>query len=146
MDMKLFEVLLVEDSDDDILFVQESFKRHKIANPLRVVRDGVEALDYLRKKEAYHDVKMPSLVLLDIKMPRKDGFEVLKEIKGDELLKQIPVVMLTTSMQEVDVVKSYRYGTCSYVQKPVGFESFQKIVNDMMIYWTLVSKVPGTGL
>ena len=88
---------------------------------------------------------MPGLVLLDIKMPIKGGFEVLQEMKQDESLKQVPVMMLTTSSQEGDVVKSYKYGACSYVQKPTGFESFQKIVNELVFYWTMVSKVPGTG-
>ena len=145
MDDKPFDVLLVDDSDDDVLIVQESFKKGNILNPLKLAKDGRQALDYLRKQGPYSEAKTPGLVLMDIKMPRMDGFQVLEEMLNDDALKHIPVVMLTTSSQERDIVKSYRHGACSYIQKPVGLDNFRKVVADLMFYWTITSKVPGTG-
>ena len=140
--MDLIEILLVEDNEDDVLMIQEAFTRANVVNSIQVVKDGEEALCYLRKEGRYHGVTQPGLVLLDIAMPKKNGFEVLKEIKADPGLRQIPVIMLTTSSREEDVVRSYSEGACSYISKPVGLQQFAELLKQFKHYWTLVSKIP----
>ncbi len=142
MDHQPIKILLVEDNEDDIFTIRKAFEAAKLLNVVSVVKDGEEALAYLRRQGQYHDAECPGLLLLDIRMPKKDGFEVLKEIKGDPALKSLPVIVLTTSKQEEDVVKSYAGGACSFITKPVGFEQFQKMVVQFELYWALVSRVP----
>ncbi len=136
------EILLAEDNDDDIVLIRESFAQAKLINDLHVVKDGEEALAYLRREGEYKDAVRPGIVLLDINMPRKNGFEVLKEIKADPALRHLPVVMLTTSRSEADVVRSYSEGACSYIMKPVRFEEFVGVVTTFTLYWTLVARIP----
>lgn len=143
MDHKPIKILLAEDSEDDIFMVRKAFREAKLLNVVNVVTDGEEALAYLRRKGPYKDAEMPGLLLLDIRMPKKGGFEVLKEIKDDPTLRPLPVIILTTSQQEEDVVKSYAYGACSFITKPVGFTQFQEMIKQFEVYWMLVSRVPG---
>lgn len=136
------DILLAEDNDDDIVLIRESFTEAKLANELHVVRDGEEALAYLRREGKYKDVTMPGLLLLDIKMPKMDGFEVLQEVKSDPTLRHVPVVMLTTSERDEDIVRSYAEGACSYITKPVRFEEFVTVVTQFALYWSLVARIP----
>ena len=124
----LIEVLLVEDDPGDVLMTQEAFTDHKLRNNLTVVNDGVEALAYLRREGPYAGATRPDLILLDLNLPRKDGREVLAEIKADPELRLIPVVVLTTSGADDDVVGSYRLHANAYVTKPVDFEAFVGVV------------------
>ena len=136
-------ILVVEDNEDDIFLIREAFREARLANSFSVVRDGVEALEYLRGAGKHADAASPGLVLLDINMPKKNGFEVLKEIKDDPELRHLPVVMLTTSDAESDIVRSYANGACSYITKPVDFPAFRDVVRQFALYWTLVSRIPG---
>jgi CheY-like chemotaxis protein len=136
------EILLVEDNEDDILLEQEALADAKLVNLMYVVRDGDEAIAYLRRQGKYHNAQVPGLILLDINMPKKNGFEVLNEIKADPALMHIPVVMLTTSDSEADIVKSYAKGACSYITKPMDFDKFQEVVKQFALYWALVARIP----
>jgi two-component system, response regulator len=136
------EILLVEDNEDDILLEQEAIADAKLVNLMYVVRDGEEAMAYLRRKGRYQNAQMPGLILLDINMPKKNGFEVLNEIKTDPVLMHIPVVMLTTSDSEADIVKSYATGACSYITKPMDFDKFRDVVKQFALYWALVARIP----
>lgn len=136
------DLLLAEDNEDDILMTQKAFKSAKFLNQLNVVKDGEETLAYLRRQGKYKDTERPGLILLDINMPKKDGWAVLKEMKSDPELKTIPVVILTTSKQEEDVARSYASGACSFISKPVGFQEFQKLVERFELYWVLVARLP----
>ena len=138
------EILLVEDNDDDVVLVREAFADANLLNLVNGVKDGVEAMAYLRREGEYKDKNLPGLVLLDINMPRKDGFEVLEEMKADPLLKQIPVIMLTCSKREEDVVRSYNGGASTFISKPVTFGGFQEMVGRFSLYWTLVATIPRT--
>ena len=142
MNTQPMEILLVEDNEDDILLEQEALKDAKLVNLMHVVRDGEAALNYLRRQGQYQDAQRPGLILLDINMPRKNGFEVLNEMKADAALMHIPVIMLTTSDNEADVVKSYAKGACSFITKPMDFDKFGEVVKQFAIYWALVSRVP----
>ncbi|MGE5302885.1 MAG: response regulator [Alphaproteobacteria bacterium] len=139
------EILLVEDNEDDILLEQEALADAKLVNLMSVVRDGEEALAYLRGQGKYQNARVPGLILLDINMPKKNGFEVLNEIKADPNLKHIPVVMLTTSDSEADIVKSYARGACSFITKPMDFDKFRDVIRQFALYWALVSRVPATA-
>jgi CheY-like chemotaxis protein len=139
------EILLVEDNEDDILLEQEALADAKLVNLMSVVRDGEEALTYLRRQGQYQNARIPGLILLDINMPKKNGFEVLNEIKTDPALKHIPVVMLTTSDSEADIVKSYARGACSFITKPMDFDKFRDVIRQFALYWALVSRVPSTA-
>ncbi len=138
------DILLAEDNDDDIVLVRESFAAAGITNRLETVKDGDEAMAYLRREGKYKDAAMPGLLLLDINMPKKGGFEVLQEIKSDPLLRHLPVIMLTTSAREEDIVKSYSEGACSYITKPVNFDEFVRVVQQFGLYWNLVARIPPT--
>ena len=138
------DILLVEDNDDDVVLIREAFADANLVNLVDGVKDGVEAMAYLRREGEYKDKNLPGLVLLDINMPRKDGFEVLEEMKADPLLKQIPVIMLTCSKREEDVVRSYNGGACTFITKPVSFDAFQEMVRRFSLYWTLVATIPRT--
>ena len=136
------EILLVEDSPTDALLTKEALKEGKVCNTLHVVSDGVDALAFLRKEGEYLDAARPDLILLDLNMPKKDGREVLSEIKADENLKRIPVVVLTTSKAEQDVVKSYNLNANCYIIKPVDFGQFTEVVKSIEHFWFSVVTLP----
>ena len=143
MNSEPMEILLVEDNEDDIVLEQEALADAKLINLLCVARDGEQAMAYLRRHGKYQNAQAPGLILLDINMPKKNGFEVLNEIKADPALVHIPVVMLTTSDNEADIVKSYAKGACSYITKPMDFDKFRDVVKQFTLYWALVATVPG---
>lgn len=139
------EILLVEDSPADIELTLHSLRRNNLANRIHVVRDGEEAIDYLFCRGAYSDRSFeepPRLVLLDIKLPKVDGLEVLRQLKGDPRTKAIPVVILTSSREEQDIVNGYHLGVNSYLQKPVDFDRFREIVRQLGLYWIVVNEPP----
>ncbi|GAA3965648.1 response regulator [Thermobifida alba] len=136
------EVLLVEDDPGDALMTREAFAEHKVGNRLHVVSDGVEALRFLRREGEYAQAPRPHLVLLDLNLPRKDGREVLQEIKQDEDLARIPVVVLTTSEAEEDIIRSYQLHANAYVTKPVDFEQFIKVVRQIDDFFVTVVRLP----
>jgi len=142
VETKPMEILLVEDSEDDIVLEQEALAEAKLVNVMSVVRDGEEAMAFLRRQGKYHNAQTPGLILLDINMPKKNGFEVLKELKADPALMHIPVVMLTTSDNEADIVKSYAKGACSYITKPMDFDKFRDVIKQFALYWALVARIP----
>jgi CheY-like chemotaxis protein len=142
MTLRPFDILIAEDNEDDILLIREAFETVQMTNRVAVVRDGVEALAYLRGEERFKDSPLPGIVLLDINMPKKTGLEVLAEIKADPRLRALPVVMLTVSERDEDILRSFEQGACSYIRKPVTFTRFIAIVKEFELYWTLVSKVP----
>ena len=140
------EILLVEDNEDDIILVEEAFAGARMMNVINNVRDGEAALAYLRQEGPYKNAVRPGLILLDINMPKKNGFEVVEAIKANPQLQPLPVIILTTSEREEDVVRSYVYGACSYIRKPVSLERFIDVVKQFEVYWTLVSRVsPATS-
>lgn len=141
---RLRPILLVEDSLKDIQLVKAALKRNNLANELIVARDGVEALDYLYNRGAFQstDHQIPLVVLLDLKMPKIDGLEVLRQLKSDEKLKMIPVVMLTSSREESDLIKSYEIGANAYVVKPVGFQEFVDAIQQTGMFWALFNEPP----
>ncbi len=136
------EVLLVEDDPGDVLMTREAFEENKVNNRLTVVADGVEALAYLRREGGYADAVRPDLILLDLNLPRRDGREVLAEIKSDEDLHQIPVVVLTTSQSEEDILRSYQLHANAYVTKPVDFDRFISVVRQIDDFFVSVVKLP----
>jgi chemotaxis family two-component system response regulator Rcp1 len=136
------EILLVEDSAGDIRLTTEALRRAKVANNLHVARDGEAAMAFLRRDVPYRDSPRPDLVLLDLNLPRKDGREVLAEIKADEELRRIPVVVLTTSSEEEDVLRAYELHANSYVTKPVDFGQFLKAVAAIEGFWLEVVRLP----
>ena len=142
METQPMEILLVEDNEDDILLEQEALAEAKLVNLMSVVRDGEEAMAFLRRQGQYQDAQMPGLILLDINMPKKNGFEVLSELKADPALMHIPVVMLTTSDNELDIVKSYAKGACSYITKPMDFDKFRDVIKQFALYWALIARIP----
>jgi CheY-like chemotaxis protein len=134
----LAQILLVEDNNMDVVLTLDAFKEAKLKNKINVARNGQEALDYLFGRDKYADrdeFPMPSLILLDLKMPGIDGFEVLRQIKGTEKLKRIPVIILTSSKEEGDRTLSYDIGANSYLMKPVSFEGFTEVVKKIDDYW-----------
>ena len=144
MNSSLFpiDILLVEDNPGDVLLVQEAVAETGLAYNIHVVRDGVEAMEYLRKEGKYADVLRPDLVLLDLNLPRKSGREVLAEIKSDENLRSIPVVILTASALEMDVVKAYHeYANC-FIIKPINLDQFIKVAQAIQEFWFAMVKLP----
>ncbi len=137
-------ILIVEDNPQDVELTLEALSTHNLANNVIAVGDGVEAIEYLTYKGKYESrIKgNPSVILLDIKMPRMDGIEVLEYIRADEKLKMIPVVMLTSSREEPDLVKCYKLGVNAYVVKPVGFKDFLEAVKQIGIFWALLNEHP----
>jgi CheY-like chemotaxis protein len=136
------EVLLVEDDPGDVLMTQEAFEEHKVRNRLAVVSDGAEALSYLRREGPYADAVRPDLILLDLNLPRRDGREVLEEIKKDDDLRRIPVVVLTTSAADEDILRSYQLHANAYVTKPVDFERFITVIRQIDDFFVSVVKLP----
>jgi two-component system response regulator len=141
-DAEPIEVLLVEDSPGDVRLTREAFKDAKVHINLHVATDGIEAMAFLRCKGEYADVPRPDLILLDLNLPKKDGREVLEEIKETPALKSIPVVILTTSDSEEDILRSYRLHANCYITKPVGLDGFLKVVHSIDSFWLSVVKLP----
>jgi CheY-like chemotaxis protein len=141
--MRNIHILLVEDNAGDVRLTQEALMEGKILHTLYTVKDGVQALDFLRKNPPYTDAFTPDLILLDLNIPRKNGQEVLKEIKQDKALKSIPVVILTTSSSEQDVLKTYANDANCYITKPVDFEQFVNAIKIIDDFWLSVVKIPG---
>ncbi len=139
---KPVDVLLVEDDPGDVLLTEETLLGSKIRTNLHVAGDGVEALAFLRKEGRYAGVPRPDLILLDLNMPRKDGREVLAEIKEDPDLKTIPVAVLTTSSQDEDILRSYELHANCYITKPVGLEQFATVVQSLEDFWFAIVKLP----
>jgi two-component system, response regulator len=139
------DILLVEDSPEDAELALHALRREKLANHIHVVRDGEEALDFLFCRGAFSQRSFdhpPKLVLLDLKLPKVNGIEVLKQIKSDPRTKMIPVVVLTSSKEELDLVRSYNLGVNSYIQKPVDFDQFRETVKTVGLYWLVVNQRP----
>ena len=136
------EILLVEDSPGDVRLTVEALRDGKVLNNLSVATDGVEALAFLRREGLHADAPRPDLILLDLNMPKKDGREVLAEIKSDDQLRRIPVVILTTSEAEQDIVKSYDLHANCYITKPVDFDQFIAVVQSVEDFWLTMVKLP----
>jgi chemotaxis family two-component system response regulator Rcp1 len=143
--VRAVEILLVEDSPSDTDLTIEALKEAKVRNHLSMVEDGVEALAFLRRQGKYANVPRPDLILLDLNLPRKDGREVLSEIKKDQDLRSIPVVVLTTSRAEQDVLRSYELQANCYITKPVDFEQFLDVVRSIEAFWLFVVTLPPNG-
>jgi CheY-like chemotaxis protein len=136
------EILLVEDNPGDVRLTLETWKESKLLNHISVVADGVEAMAFLRREGKYADAAHPDLILLDLNLPRKDGREVLAEIKADERFKRIPVVVLTTSNAEQDILKTYDLHANCYITKPVDLEQFSAVVKALAEFWFSIVKLP----
>jgi CheY-like chemotaxis protein len=141
--LNAIDVLLVDDDPGDTLMIREAFEHNKVRNALACVTDGVQAMRYLHREGEYADAPRPDLILLDLNLPRKDGREVLAEIKGDPALSSIPVVVLTTSHAEEDILRSYQLHANAYVTKPVDFERFIEVVRQIDEFFVTVVKLPG---
>jgi len=139
MDENHVEILIVEDNPNDLELALHALKNNNIANPIHVARDGAEALDYIFDPGAG---MKPKVILLDLKLPKVDGLEVLKRIKSDPRTRMIPVVVLTSSREERDIIESYRLGVNSYITKPVDFEQFTEVVRQLGMYWLLLNQPP----
>ena len=137
-------ILIVEDNPDDELLIMRTLKKINVANQVEIVRDGAEALDYVFKtgKYANRDSRDPAVILLDIKLPKVSGLEVLERVRADGRTRRLPVVMLTSSDEQEDMVKSYDLGANSYVRKPVEFDKFTEAVSKLGLYWLLVNEPP----
>jgi CheY-like chemotaxis protein len=142
MAYKPIEILMVEDNHADVVLTTEAFEDAKIGNRLRVVEDGVEAMDYLHRRGPYRGAARPDLILLDLNLPRKDGREVLKEIKADPSLAAIPVVVLTASSLDEDILNSYDHHANCYISKPVDLDGLLKVVGLIEEFWLTVVKLP----
>ncbi|MGM0650041.1 MAG: response regulator [Bacteroidota bacterium] len=143
--LKEVEILIVEDNPQDAEMAMRAFKQNKLTNKLHIVEDGVKALDFLFAKGKYADRKnmnKPKIILLDLKLPKLDGLEVLQKIKSNPDTKIIPVIILTSSKEETDIIKSYQLGVNSYIVKPVDFDKFVKAVRDLGLYWLLLNENP----
>jgi chemotaxis family two-component system response regulator Rcp1 len=135
-------ILLVEDNPGDVELTEDALRRSKVATKVSVVTDGEDAMDYLRQQSAYQEETMPDLVLLDLNLPRKDGMEVLREMKDDPNLRHIPVVVLTTSEAERDILASYELGANCFISKPVDLTEFRKVVESIDDFWFTIVKLP----
>ncbi len=136
------EVLLVEDDEGDVLMTREALAEGKVLNRLSVVNDGVEAVEYLRQNGDYHEASRPDLILLDLNLPKKDGRQVLEEVKADENLRRIPVIVLTTSGADEDVLRSYNLHANAYVTKPVDFDRFVDVIRQIDDFFISVVRLP----
>jgi CheY-like chemotaxis protein len=142
---KTFVVLMAEDDEHDIIATRRAWKAGKMANPLYIVNNGEECLDYLERRGAYADPTMsprPGILLLDLNMPRMDGLETLQQIRASEKFRSLPVVMLTTSKAEEDRVRCYEFGANAYIVKPIGFDNFAEAIRTINLFWKLV-ELPG---
>jgi CheY-like chemotaxis protein len=145
IDERPVEILLVEDSPSDTELTVEALKEARIRNHLSIAEDGVEALEFLRRQGKYQEAPRPDLIMLDLNLPRKDGREVLAEIKADENLKMIPVVVMTTSRAEQDVLQAYQHHANCYITKPVDFEKFLNVVHSIESFWLMVVTLPSSA-
>lgn len=145
MNSKTIEILLVEDNPGDARLTLEAFKEGKVLNHITVVQDGVDAMAYLRREGVHAAASIPDLVLLDLNLPRKSGREVLAEIKQDERLRTIPVVILTTSSDEDDIAQAYHNHANCYLTKPVELEQFLRVVNSIESFWLTLVRLPAKG-
>jgi len=139
------EILLVEDNPDDVELALHALRQEKLANQVAIARDGEEALDFLFCRNAYGDRSLmngPKIVLLDLKLPKVDGIEVLRQVKNDPRTKVIPIVILTASREEKDMIHSYQLGVNAYIQKPVDFEQFRNVVKQLGLFWLVVNQPP----
>lgn len=145
--LKLKKILLVDDNPNDVELTLEALSEENLGNRVIIANDGVEAMEYLLYQGKFHqrEQETPAVILLDIKMPRMDGMEVLQQIKGNEELKIIPVVMLTSSREEPDLKKCYELGVNAYVVKPVNFKDFFDAVKQLGIFWALLNELPSDG-
>ena len=139
---KAIEILLVEDSPGDARLTVEALKDAKVNNRMNIARDGVEALEFLRREGQYERAPRPDLILLDLNMPKKDGREVLAEIKSDDSLRRIPVVILTCSQAEEDILKAYNLNANCYITKPVDLDQFMRVVKGIKDFWLTIVKLP----
>ena len=144
--VKPIEILLVEDNPGDVRLTQESLTDGKVRNSMQVVEDGVEAVAFLRREGKYANASRPDLILLDLNLPKKDGREVLAEIKADEDLRRIPVVVLTTSKAEEDIFKAYDQHANCYITKPVDLDQFIAVVRSIENFWFTIVKLPPDGI
>jgi CheY-like chemotaxis protein len=144
MTIELRTILLAEDSPKDVELTLEALAAHNLANQVVVVKDGVEVLEYLRHEGKFkgRHLENPAVLLLDIKMPRMDGIETLRTIRSDSALKLLPVVMLTSSREEQDLIRSYELGVNAYVVKPVGFKEFVDAVKQIGVFWAIINELP----
>lgn len=145
MESHEIEILLIEDNPQEAELTIRSLKKHNLANKLLHIDDGAEALDFIFSKGKYAGntaFLQPKLILLDLKLPKVDGLDILREIKSQELTRQIPVAILTSSKEEKDIIESYKLGVNSYIVKPVNFESFTKAVSELGLYWLLLNQSP----
>lgn len=143
MEDRKIDLLHIEDNEDDIELTHEALSELSFTDAVHVAKDGEEAMAFLRREGKFKDAPVPKLVLLDIRIPKKDGFEVLKEMKADPELRRIPVVMLTTSDREEDVVRSFEEGACSYITKPIIYDHIVDVLRKFVTYWKDVSRIPG---
>jgi CheY-like chemotaxis protein len=142
-DGEAVEILLAEDNPNDVRMTKRAFEKGKFLNNIHVAEDGVEALAFLRREGEYADEPRPDIILLDLEMPRMDGKEVLAELEDDPDLAQIPVIVLTSSEAERDVIESYKHSANAYMTKPVGYEAFQETVREIEQFWFELVKLPG---
>jgi two-component system, response regulator len=148
MNTESTDILIVEDNPNDALLTIRSLKQSNLANNIVHVTDGQTALDYLHAEGVYRErnaLKLPKVVLLDLKIPKLDGLQVLSRIRGDERTRLLPVVILTSSQEESDLIESYKLGANSYIVKPVEFENFSKSIREVGLYWLLLNKPPLKG-
>jgi two-component system response regulator len=145
-DFEAVEILLVEDSDADAELIARSLRKSKVVNKVVRLRDGVEALEFIFREGAFSQRRggNPRLILLDLKMPRLGGIDVLRRLKGDERTSMIPIVVLTSSAEEQDVVNSYKLGVNSYLVKPVEFSVFTDVIKQTGLYWAVMNRIPGS--
>jgi two-component system response regulator len=142
MDQKSVDILLIEDNADHVELIVKALRNNNVLNEVHVVASGEEAIDFLHQRGAYVDKARPGLILLDIKLPGMDGIEFLRQIKADPKLKPIPVVVLSTSESEKDIVGCYSSGANSYIVKPVDFRQFARVVKEVKLYWMVVNSLP----
>lgn len=141
-DIKIIDILIIEDNPGDARLIKEVLKEGKILNSLHIVKDGVQAVNFLHKKNGYSNVPTPDLIILDLNLPKKDGREVLSEIKADNTLKKIPVVIMTISQAEEDILRSYNLHANCYITKPLDFNQFIKVIKSIEDFWFSIVKLP----
>ena len=142
MGIRSLNILLIEDDPGDVELIREALQDSKLLLNLHVTGDGVEAMSYLRREGVYADAPVPDLILLDLNLPKKDGHQVLKELKSDDKLKMLPVVVVTTSKAEEDIVRSYTLGANCCVTKPVGLDEFMRLVHGISDFWLTIVRLP----